>query len=237
MELTELMIAGLGLAWASGLNLYAALATIGILGVTGQMTLPPGLEILGHPLVIAASVTMYVAEFVADKIPGVDTTWDTIHTFIRIPAGAVLALGAIGDVEPAIQIAALILGGSVAATSHAFKAGSRVLINTSPEPFSNWGASLVEDGLVIGGVTLAVLQPTVFLVLFALFMVLVVWLMPKIWRGIKLLWSRLNRLFGRAEPTSTISVSLKSSASGASATSATGTWPYTSDSEDNPRLS
>ena len=234
MELTELIIAGLGLAWASGLNLYAALATIGILGATGQMTLPPGLEILGHPLVIAAAVVMYVAEFVADKVPGVDTTWDTIHTFIRIPAGAVLALGAIGEVEPAVQVAALILGGSVAATSHAFKAGSRVLINTSPEPFSNWGASLVEDGLVIGGVTLAVLQPTAFLVLFVLFLLLVVWLMPKIWRGIRLLWTRLTRLFGREGDTKGISVSLKSSVGGSGETAG---WPYRENNDNNRRIS
>ena len=196
METTELIIAALGLAWASGLNLYAGLATLGILGATGQMTLPPDLAVLAHPAVIAASVFMYIVEFAADKVPGVDTTWDTIHTFIRIPAGAVLALGAVGQLDPAIQIAALIIGGSVAATSHAFKAGSRVLINTSPEPFSNWGASLVEDGLVIGGVTLAVLQPMVFLGLFVLFLVLAIWLMPKIWRGIRALWRRLYRLFG-----------------------------------------
>ena len=158
---------------------------------------------------------MYLVEFVADKVPGVDTTWDTIHTFIRIPAGAVLALGAVGELDPAIQVAALILGGSVAATSHAFKAGSRVLINTSPEPFTNWGASLIEDGLVIGGVTLAVLQPTAFLILFVIFIALAIWLMPKIWRGIKMLWNRLRNLFGSNHGNLTarapITVSLKSS--------------------------
>jgi hypothetical protein len=234
MELTELIIAGLGLAWASGLNLYAALATIGVLGATGQMDLPPDLEILGHPLVIAASVFMYLVEFVADKVPGVDTTWDTIHTFIRIPAGAVLALGAVGDVSPAVQIAALIIGGSVAATSHSLKAGTRVLINTSPEPFSNWGASLLEDGLVIGGVTLAVLQPTAFLVLFALFIVLAIWLMPKIWRGMKLLWNRLNHLFGIGQASPALTVSLRAPASGSSGTNG---WPRTDNGGDNPRLS
>ncbi|MBT5455305.1 MAG: DUF4126 domain-containing protein [Rhodospirillaceae bacterium] len=233
MELTELIIAGLGLAWASGLNLYAALATIGILGATGQMNLPPDLEILGHPLVIAASVFMYLVEFVADKVPGVDTTWDTIHTFIRIPAGAVLALGAIGDVSPAVQVAALIIGGSVAATSHAFKAGTRVLINTSPEPFSNWGASLLEDGLVIGGVTLAILQPTAFLVLFVLFLGLVIWLMPKIWRGIKLLWTRINSLFGRKQSNADMTISLKSA--GGAAGGHTG-WPYSENGDQRPRL-
>lgn len=233
MELTELIIAGLGLAWASGLNLYAALATIGILGATGQMDLPPDLEILGHPLVIAASVFMYLVEFVADKVPGVDTTWDTIHTFIRIPAGAVLALGAIGDVSPAVQVAALIIGGSVAATSHSFKAGTRVLINTSPEPFSNWGVSLLEDGLVIGGVTLAILQPTAFLVLFVLFLGLVIWLMPKIWRGIKMLWTRINSLFGRNQSNADMTISLRST--GGARGENTG-WPYSENGDQRPRL-
>jgi hypothetical protein len=216
METTELIIAALGLAWASGLNLYAGLATLGILAATGNMTLPPDLEVLGHPAVIAASVFMYLVEFVADKVPGVDTTWDTIHTFIRIPAGAVLALGTVGELDPAIQVAALIIGGSVAATTHAFKAGSRVLINTSPEPFSKWGASLVEDGLVIGGVTLAVLNPLAFSVLFVLFVAVAIWLMPKIWRGIRTLWTRLSILFGANKgtdlKTAPITVSLKPTA-------------------------
>ena len=106
-----------------------------------------------------------------------DTTWETIHTFIRIPAGAILA---VGELDPAIQIAALIVGGGVAATNHAFKADSRVLINTSPEPISNLGASLVEDGLVIGGVTLALLKPMAFLFLLILFIALAICLMPHI---------------------------------------------------------
>lgn len=194
MEMTEMIVAALGIAWASGLNLYAALATLGILGATGQMTLPPDLAILAHPLVIAAALFMYCVEFFADKVPGVDTAWDTIHTFIRIPAGAVLALGALGDVSPAVQIAALIVAGGLAASSHAVKAGARVLINTSPEPFSNWAVSLAEDVLVIVGLTLAVLQPTAFLVLLAVFAVLVIWLMPKLWRGIRALWNRLAGL-------------------------------------------
>lgn len=195
MEITAMIAAALGIAWASGLNLYAALATLGILGATGQMTLPPDLAILAHPLVIAAALFMYCVEFVADKVPGVDTGWDTIHTFIRIPAGAVLALGALGDVSPAVQVAALIVAGGLAASSHAIKAGGRILINTSPEPFSNWAVSLAEDVLVIGGLTLAMLHPTAFLVLLALFAILAVWLLPKLWRGIRGLWIRLSSLF------------------------------------------
>ncbi len=197
MELSAAITLALGVAWASGLNLYAAVATLGILGVTGNLDLPPDLQLLQHPVVIAAAGFMYCVEFVADKIPGVDSTWDTLHTFIRIPAGAALAAGAVGDVNPAIQIAAFLLGGGVAAGSHAVKAGTRILINTSPEPFSNWTASVVEDGLVIGGVTLVALNPTLFLVLLAIFIALAIWLMPKIIRGIKRLWDKLYNMIRR----------------------------------------
>lgn len=197
MELSAAITLALGVAWASGLNLYAAVATLGILGVTGNLDLPPDLQLLQHPVVIAAAGFMYCVEFVADKIPGVDSTWDTLHTFIRIPAGAALAAGAVGDVNPAIQIAAFLLGGGVAAGSHAVKAGTRILINTSPEPFSNWTASVVEDGLVIGGVTLVALNPTLFLVLLVIFIALAIWLMPKIIRGIKRLWDKLYNMIRR----------------------------------------
>lgn len=197
MELSAAITLALGVAWASGLNLYAAVATLGILGVTGNLDLPPDLQLLQHPVVIAAAGFMYCVEFVADKIPGVDSTWDTLHTFIRIPAGAALAAGAVGDVNPAIQLAAFLLGGGVAAGSHAVKAGTRILINTSPEPFSNWTASVVEDGLVIGGVTLVALNPTLFLVLLVIFIALAIWLMPKIIRGIKRLWDKLYNMIRR----------------------------------------
>ena len=197
MELSAAITLALGVAWASGLNLYAAVATLGLLGVTGNLDLPPDLELLQHPVVIAAAGFMYCVEFVADKIPGVDSTWDTLHTFIRIPAGAALAAGAVGDVSPEIQLAAFLLGGGVAAGSHAVKAGTRILINTSPEPFSNWTASVVEDGLVIGGVTLVALNPTLFLVMLAIFIALAIWLMPKIIRGIKRLWDKLYNMIRR----------------------------------------
>jgi hypothetical protein len=197
MELSAAITLALGVAWASGLNLYAAVATLGLLGVTGNLDLPPDLQLLQHPVVIAAAGFMYCVEFIADKIPGVDSTWDTLHTFIRIPAGAALAAGAVGDISPEVQLAALLLGGGIAAGSHAVKAGTRILINTSPEPFSNWTASVVEDGLVIGGVTLIALNPTVFLVLFVIFIALAIWLMPKIIRGIKRLWDKIYNMLRR----------------------------------------
>lgn len=186
----------MGVAWASGINLYAALCTLGILGATGNITLPPDLLILQNPLVIGAAGVMFVVEFVADKIPGVDNLWDTIHTFIRIPAGAMLAAGAIGEVNPAMAVTAGILGGGLAAGTHATKAGSRVMINASPEPFTNWAASLSEDFAVVVGIWAAIHHPWVFLALLVIFILFMAWLLPKIWRGIKKVFGFIGRLFG-----------------------------------------
>ncbi|MDR9501436.1 MAG: DUF4126 domain-containing protein [Desulfurivibrionaceae bacterium] len=184
----------MGAAWASGVNLYAALLTLGVLGVTGNMVLPPEFQVLQHPMVLTAAGLMFAVEFFADKIPGVDTGWDAIHTFIRIPAGALLAAGAISEVNPDLAVAAAIVGGGIAAGSHVTKAGSRVLINASPEPFSNWFASLTEDIAVMGGIWLALAHPYIFLVCFLLFLVLMVWLLPRIWGGIKKVFSFFSRL-------------------------------------------
>ena len=175
----------MGVAWASGINLYAAVFMLGYMGMTGHMELPPDLQVLADPLVLAAAGFMYCVEFFADKTPGVDTGWDGIHTFIRIPAGAILAAGAVGDVSQAAQIAAGLVGGSMAAGAHATKAGSRVLINTSPEPFSNWAASIGEDVIVIAGLWTALNHPWIFLGLLIVFMLTMIWLLPKLWRGIR----------------------------------------------------
>jgi hypothetical protein len=185
----------MGTAWASGINLYATLATLGILGITGNVVLPEQLHILQEPLVIGAACLMYFVEFFADKTPGVDSGWDVIHTFIRIPAGVMLAAGSVGDVNPAIAVAAGILGGTISATSHSLKAGSRVLINTSPEPFSNWIASIVEDIAVFTGMYTALHHPVVFLVFFILFILFCIWVLPKLWSGIKKLFSTLKNFF------------------------------------------
>jgi hypothetical protein len=185
----------MGVAWASGINLYAAILVLGLLGSMGNVVLPPDLQILTNPLVIGAAGFMYIVEFIVDKIPGVDTGWDTLHTFIRIPAGAILAAGAVGHVSPAVAIAAAMVGGGLAAGAHATKAGSRVMINTSPEPFSNWVVSLAEDILVIGGLWTALHHPWVFIVLLAAFILLMIWLLPKLWRGVKKVFGFIVRLF------------------------------------------
>ncbi|MEZ5505057.1 MAG: DUF4126 domain-containing protein [Gammaproteobacteria bacterium] len=186
----------MGLAWASGINLYAALLVLGIGGASGNIALPAELQVLEDPLVIFAAGVMYMVEFVADKTPGVDSGWDTLHTFIRIPAGAMLAAGAVGDVTPALEIAAGILGGSMAATSHATKAGTRLLINTSPEPFTNWIASFSEDLLVLAGLWAALNHPILFLLLLMVFIALVIWLLPKIIRAIALMARKIGEWLG-----------------------------------------
>lgn len=197
MGIAETIALTLGVAWASGINLYAAIAVLGLMGSTGNIDLPPDLLILENPLVIAAAGLMYMVEFCADKVPGVDTGWDAIHTFIRIPAGAALAAGAVGDVNVGVELAALIVGGGLAGATHATKAGSRALINTSPEPFSNWTASIIEDVAVIGGLWMALHHPVVFIGLLVAFIALMIWLLPKIWRGIKALARAIGRLFGQ----------------------------------------
>lgn len=194
----------MGVAWASGINLYAALAMLGIAGAGGYVELPETLAIVEDPLVILAAGFMYCVEFFADKTPGVDTAWDGLHTFIRIPAGALLAAGAVGDVSPALAITAGILGGGVSAATHATKAGTRVLINTSPEPFTNWFASIAEDVAVFVGLWAALSHPVIFLVLLVAFLLLLCWLLPKIWRGIVVVFRRIAAFFkGRSEPVST----------------------------------
>lgn len=186
----------LGAGWASGINLYATLFMLGFGGSTGMVDLPPDLQILSNPLVMGAAALMYAVEFFTDKVPGVDTAWDALHTFIRIPAGALLASGAVGEAGMAMELAALIVGGGLATGSHAAKAGSRVLINTSPEPFTNWTASVGEDAATFGGLWLALNHPFIFLGLLALFLLFLIWLLPKIWRGIKAVFTAIGRLLG-----------------------------------------
>ncbi|SER40423.1 protein of unknown function [Nitrosomonas sp. Nm51] len=185
-----------GTAWASGINLYAVLLVLGLGGSTGYIDLPAELSVLEDPLTIVAAGIVYFIEFAADKIPGIDSVWDVIHTFVRIPAGAILAAGAAGDVSPVLEIAAGLLGGSIAATSHTAKASTRLMINTSPEPASNWTASISEDLLVVGGLWIALNYPAVFLILFFAFVVLLIWLLPKLWNMIKLFFAKTTNFLG-----------------------------------------
>jgi len=200
-QISNIIALSMGAAWASGINLYAAVLVLGILGLAGNIVLPPDLMILTHPLVMGAAGVMYLVEFFADKVPGVDTAWDAIHTFIRIPAGALLAAGAVGQVNPVMALVAAILGGGLAAASHATKAGSRVMINTSPEPFTNWIASITEDIAVVLGLWTALKHPWIFMVLLVLFILLLIWLLPKLWRGVTKIFGAIGRLFKSREET------------------------------------
>jgi len=197
MDPIQIISLTLGAAWASGINLYAAVLVLGYLGVTGDIFLPPELQILTNPLVLGAAALMYAIEFFADKIPGVDSGWDLVHTFIRIPAGAALAAGmAQGlDISQGAEFAALLVGGGIAAASHTAKTGTRMLINTSPEPVSNWSASIAEDIAVVGGLWASLQYPWAFVIGLVLFLLLVAWLLPRIWGALKRTIRALGNLF------------------------------------------
>lgn len=182
------------LAWASGIRLYLVVFVLGLCGYLGYIDLPAGLRILQHPWVVAAAGWMVFVEFVVDKVPALDSAWDAVHTFIRIPAGALLAAGATGDTLSALSVVAALLGGTLTAGTHFTKAGGRALINTSPEPVTNWGASFTEDALVLGGIWVALYYPIVFLVALALFIALMVWLLPRLMRGIRAVFRKLREI-------------------------------------------
>ena len=202
-DTVQLLALAAAVGWASGLRLYAVLFILGGLGFLGWVVLPSGLAVLAHPLVLAASGFMCTVEFFADKIPGVDSAWDLVQTFIRIPAGAILAASVFGDASAATMLAAAILGGTLAAGSHLAKSGSRAVINTSPEPFSNWAASFGED-LAVGTVLwLAFAHPIAALVVLALLVVLMIWLIPKVWRMIRHIVHRIGGWFGASSGRST----------------------------------
>lgn len=200
MDAVSVIALSMGAAWASGINLYATLFMLGYMSTTGNINLPAELEVLNNPMVMSAAGFMYCVEFFADKIPGVDSGWDTIHTFIRIPAGAMLASSAVGDVTPAVELTAALLGGALATGSHTTKAGTRLLINTSPEPVTNWTASISEDLLVIGGLWAALNHPVLFIIALVIFVIVMIWLLPRLWRLIKRIFYRIGSWLGFCDP-------------------------------------
>lgn len=181
-----------GLSWASGIRLYMALFMAGWFSRMGWIALPQTLQVLESPWVLGMTGVLLIIEFLADKLPGVDSVWDAFQTFIRIPAGAIVAAAALGQMDPAWTTIAALLGGTIAAGAHFTKAGSRALINTSPEPFSNWTASFAEEAAVVGGLWAAFFYPSIFFVLLATFFILALWLLPKLWRGLRWLFRKLG---------------------------------------------
>lgn len=184
----------LGAGWASGLNTYAAVLVLGAAERFGLVNLPHSLEVLASPWVMGVAALLFALNFFADKIPYIDSVNDVLQTFVRIPAGFVLAYGAAGGLSPEVAVIAGLLGGTLAAGTHIAKTGSRALINTSPEPFSNIAASLTEDVAVIGGLALAIAHPITFLCLLAAFVALLVWLLPKL---VRLALVPIRRMTGR----------------------------------------
>jgi hypothetical protein len=182
MGTIEALSLAMGTAWTSGINLYATVAALGIARQMELIQLPQNLEVLAHPAVIAIACIMYLIEFFADKVPYLDSGWDALHTFIRVPAGAILAARALGDMNPALELAAMLAGGSIAFAAHGTKATTRLAINASPEPFTNWAASVTEDVTVLGGIWLIFNHPIVMLIFVLAFVGLGVWIVPKLFR-------------------------------------------------------
>lgn len=181
----------LGGALAAGINLYLVAAGLGVAHRLQMIVLPGQLEVLGHPLVIGAAVILYIIEFAADKIPIVDSFWDAIHTFVRPFGGALLVYLAMSESEAVAQTVAALLGGGLALETHLLKAGTRAAINTSPEPVSNWAASLSEDAFVLSSLWLMIFHPAVMLGLVLVVTLLAFWLLPKLFRLLKRLLSSL----------------------------------------------
>lgn len=204
LDMPSLLALAAALGWASGFRLYAVVFLVGGLGALGWMDLPTGLHLLQHPAMLAASGFMLLMEFFADKIPGVDSLWDMVHSVVRIPAGAALAASVFGADNGTMAMVAALMGGTLAASSQAAKTTTRAAINTSPEPFSNIAASLLEDGLVVGAVWLATNHPVAFGILLTIVVVLmavVTWVLFKFLRSV---FRRVRSFFGATgDPVST----------------------------------
>ncbi len=186
----------MGSAWLSGINLYATVVTLGLLQRFEWVKLPGELGMLSSWWFIGLAGGLYLVEFVADKIPAVDTAWDAIHTFIRIPAGAIMAATAFAEFDPSIKMAAMIVGGSLALGSHGAKAATRLAANTSPEPFSNIALSIIEDVITIASTIMMAFYPVLILIVIAVFLIVALWIVPKIVRALRRMIARLKSLFG-----------------------------------------
>lgn len=194
MEWFSTLSLALGSAWTSGINLYATVSVLGLLQRLGGVKLPGGLDVLDSWWIIGVAGGLYIIEFFADKIPYVDSVWDVVHTFIRVPAGVIVAYAAVSDMGSEIAIPAALIGGGFAFASHGTKAAVRMGANLSPEPVSNWVLSLVEDAIAFIGTLLAVFAPIIIAIVLILFAVLFLWFFPKIVRGIKRLMSGVRSL-------------------------------------------
>lgn len=204
MNALELIGLGLGTSFASGLNLYATVAILGLLHRYQFVTLPLGLEVLANPIVLVAAIAMYLVEFVADKIPYVDSVWDVVHTFIRPPAAALLAWGAFAGVGEEWRLAAALVAGSIALTSHGAKASARAAVNASPEPFTNWILSFAEDALAILLAWLATTHPYLTFGLVLILLVLALYVIRLFFRFLR--WAAGKARAQAPKPHATVSI-------------------------------
>ena len=195
LDMPSLLALAAALGWASGVRLYAVVFTVGALGALDWLALPPGLLVLEHPLVLLACGFMLCVEFFADKVPLLDSVWDGVHAFIRVPAGALLAAGVFGADNVAMAVVAGLLGGSLSATALATKMTTRAAVNTSPEPFSNWGLSFLEDGLVVAVVWLATQHPLWFGVALAFMLIVSALLLVLLFRFLRAVLRRVASFF------------------------------------------
>jgi len=196
MSLVSTLALAMGASWVSGINLYAAVATLGLLGRFAHLNLPGDLGIVTNWWVIGVALGMYVIEFFADKVPLIDSAWDAVHTFIRVPAGAVLAAATFGDFDRGVQVIAFLVGGGLAFSSHGTKAATRAAINTSPEPVSNIAASFAEDVVAVGSIVLAWFYPIVVIVIIVIAVIASIVLVPRIIRYMRSSFARLRKLVG-----------------------------------------
>lgn len=185
MDLFHTLALAVGAAWLSGVRLYAMVSILGLLGKFGDLQLPGELAILTNPWVIGVASSMFVIEFIADKVPAIDSVWDVVHTFIRIPAGAVLAAGAFGDYDPAIKVIAALIGGTLAFGSHATKTTTRAAVNASPEPVSNLVVSTTEDVYAVGSTFAAAFAPVLILIIVGIGVLIALFMLPRIYKFIK----------------------------------------------------
>lgn len=195
MNLISTLAIAMGAGWVSGINLYAAVATLGLLGRFAHLKLPGDLDILTSWWIIGLATALYLVEFIADKVPYVDNIWDAFHTFIRVPAGAVLAATAFGDFDRGVQVAAFLLGGGLALSAHGTKAGARAAINLSPEPASNIVVSLTEDVIAVGSVLLSIFAPIALICLIVVFLIISFLMLRRIMTAMKAMMLRIRRVF------------------------------------------
>ena len=195
MEWFSTLTLALGSAWTSGINLYATVAVLGLLEKFGATKLPGGLDVLDNWWIIGIAVGLYLVEFFADKIPYVDSVWDVVHTFIRVPAGAMVAYAATNQMDQSVYICATLIGGTLAFSSHGTKAALRVGANLSPEPVSNWVLSLVEDAVAFAGTFLAVFAPMVIAAILVIFILFFIWFFPKVFRAVCRLFGAVAAFF------------------------------------------